>query len=735
MTGQLTTPHARLLAALTTLAAVAALLIIAPAHPARATTAISSPVPIYDVAYTPDGQYAYAVGYVGGNPGKLYKITLADNSMVEVLSGLDLANSAEVAVTPDGQRIAVGGYAKVYLIDPTNPSTDDSWVDAGWGHIGDVAVSNNAVYAMDGQWGKLIRITKGVGGWPAASTGTVIWNGVGSQLYTEGLTVSADDSVLLMTSTVSDIRRFADPLTCGPCTPTTIAGSANGAGIDISPDATFAYYAPYNSTSHRRIDLASEAVTTIVGDSGSGSRDAEISADGAYAYLTYTGAHARNPSIRKVRTSDNTVVATVDTPVLPCNADPRDVATSPVDETFLVAAVGHNDASCPVLGGAVYRFPTTAAPPTSLSATSGDAEATITFTAGGDGLSAITNYEYSLDGTTWTALSPADVTSPVTITGLPNGTPASISLRAVNGVGSSTASSSVSVTPAGLPGAPTVTAIDWDDTTASIYFTPPVSDGGSAITTYEYSIDAGSNWNNRTDGGGTASPLVVTGLTTNTTYSIEVRALNGVGGGSAPPAPIVVTPGAPHTPPAPPPTYAPAAPVDVVAVPGDRQATVRWSAPGNAGSFAISHYQVLATPGGAMCLTTTTSCTVDHLTPGQAYTFTVRALNGSGWGTASDPTVAVVIGQPSKATIVISGGRTDGRRVEITGTLSGSITGDLRPRIEFAGARGVVMGRSVAVDGDGSFTWGRRMARAATITFIASDLTSNPVRIPRAQKR
>lgn len=733
MTGLQTPPYPRVLVALAALAAAAAPLIAAPTHQAQATTAIPAPVNMYDVAYTPDGLYAYAVGYVGGNPGKLYKITLADNSMVEVLSGLDLANGAEVAVTPDGQRIAVGGYAKVYLIDPTNPSTDDSWVDGGWGHIGEVAVSNNAVYAMDGQWGKLLRITKGGGGWPAASTGTVIWNGAGSQLYTEGLTVSADDSVLLMTSTVSDIRRFADPLTCGPCTPTTIAGSANGAGIDISPDATFAYYALYNSTSQRRLDLATEAVTTIVGDSGSGSRDAEISADGAYAYLIYTGAHARNPSIRKVRTSDNTVVATVDTPVLPCNADPRDVATSPVDETFLVAGIGFNDFSCPALGGAVYRFPTTAEPPTSLTASSGDAQATITFTAGADGLAAITNYEYSLNGTTWTALSPADSTSPVTITGLANGTTASISLRAVNGVGSSTPSASVSVTPAGPPGAPTVTAIDWDDTTASIYFTPPASDGGSAITTYEYSLDAGSNWNNRTDGGGTASPLVVTGLTTNTTYSIEVRALNGVGGGSTPPAPVIVTPGAPHTPAAPPPTYAPDAPVDVAAEAGVRQAAVQWSAPSKAGSFAITHYQVVASPGGSMCLTTTTSCTVEELTPGEAYTFTVRALNGAGWGTSSEPSAPIVIEQPARATIVISGGRTGVKRIEIAGTLHGSIAGDLRPRIEFDGIQGVVMGRSVSVDSDGSFTWGRRMTRAATITFVSGDVTSNSLQMPRSR--
>lgn len=90
-------------------------------------------------------------------------------------------------------------------------------------------------------------------------------------------------------------------------------------------------------------------------------------------------------------------------------------------------------------------IPTTPAAPTSLVATAGDGQATISFTAGSSGASAITDYEYSLDGTTYSSL--GATTSPVTVTGLTNGTIYSIYLRAVNTQGSGTASSSVSVTP------------------------------------------------------------------------------------------------------------------------------------------------------------------------------------------------------------------------------------------------------------------------------------------------
>ena len=51
-------------------------------------------------------------------------------------------------------------------------------------------------------------------------------------------------------------------------------------------------------------------------------------------------------------------------------------------------------------------------PPTIDSIVSGNGQAIITFAPGADNGSAITNYEYSLDGVTYIALDPADATSP-----------------------------------------------------------------------------------------------------------------------------------------------------------------------------------------------------------------------------------------------------------------------------------------------------------------------------------
>ncbi len=94
--------------------------------------------------------------------------------------------------------------------------------------------------------------------------------------------------------------------------------------------------------------------------------------------------------------------------------------------------------------------PGSAAPqtaPTSLSAIPTSTNVAISFTApSNDGGSPITNYEYSFNNSTWTALSPAEAVSPVTVSGLSANTSYSIYLRAVNVVGSGPASSAVSFT-------------------------------------------------------------------------------------------------------------------------------------------------------------------------------------------------------------------------------------------------------------------------------------------------
>ena len=87
-------------------------------------------------------------------------------------------------------------------------------------------------------------------------------------------------------------------------------------------------------------------------------------------------------------------------------------------------------------------------PTTAITATAGDGSASVAFTPGSNGGSAITNYKYSINGgATYIALSPASATSPITIPGLTNGVLTTIYLKAVNANGDSPTARTVTVTP------------------------------------------------------------------------------------------------------------------------------------------------------------------------------------------------------------------------------------------------------------------------------------------------
>lgn len=91
-----------------------------------------------------------------------------------------------------------------------------------------------------------------------------------------------------------------------------------------------------------------------------------------------------------------------------------------------------------------YGFASTPNSPNLNSVSAGDKRLTVAFTAGSDGGSAITDYEYSLNGGSY--ISAGTTSSPFTITGLNGRTSYSVTLKARNSVGLGTASSTLSAT-------------------------------------------------------------------------------------------------------------------------------------------------------------------------------------------------------------------------------------------------------------------------------------------------
>jgi hypothetical protein len=177
--------------------------------------------------------------------------------------------------------------------------------------------------------------------------------------------------------------------------------------------------------------------------------------------------------------------------------------------------------------------------PTSLVATPGDRIATISFTApSSTGGAATTNYSYgisstnSTSGLTFVPLDPVKTSSPVTVANglnLANGTTYYVFLKAINSAGSSEASTSVMVTPATTPSAPTSLSCG-SPCSSNISFTAG-SNGGSAITNYKYSIN-GADYVALNPSDAT-SPISIPGLIKGVSYTLNLKAVNSLGDSSA----------------------------------------------------------------------------------------------------------------------------------------------------------------------------------------------------------
>jgi len=176
-----------------------------------------------------------------------------------------------------------------------------------------------------------------------------------------------------------------------------------------------------------------------------------VQAGNGYATVDWTApASGDAPTgyvVQYKKSSDpDTSYTTFSTPVAPITFETVTGLTNGISYTFRVA--GSNS-----YGTGAYSETRTATPtgppiaPTNPSYVPVASGATISFTAPtSNGGSVLTNYEYSKDGgLTWSALSPADTISPISISGLTDGTTYSVSIRADNALGSGAASALFSV--------------------------------------------------------------------------------------------------------------------------------------------------------------------------------------------------------------------------------------------------------------------------------------------------
>ena len=272
--------------------------------------------------------------------------------------------------------------------------------------------------------------------------------------------------------------------------------------------------------------------------------------------------------------------------------------------------------------------PTPPGSPTGLELASGDQQLSVSFVPpSDDGGSLVSNYEYSVDdGVSWVAVDPPSTSSPLTISGLENGTPYTVRLRALNSAGVGTASDSAVATPMTTPGAPTGLALTPGDQQLSVSFVPPSDDGGSPISNFEYSVDDGVSWV-VVDPPSTSSPLTISGLQDRTPYTVRLRAVNSVGEGAPSSSATATT------------IVAPGVPTGISITPGNQQVIVSFSPPADDGGSSITEYQYSLNAGETWVSISppfgSSQFIIPSLTNGVSYSVIVRAANIVGVGEAS----------------------------------------------------------------------------------------------------
>ena len=164
--------------------------------------------------------------------------------------------------------------------------------------------------------------------------------------------------------------------------------------------------------------------------------------------------------------------------------------------------------------------------PTAIVPTPSNSGVSVAFTApASNGGSAITGYNITVtDTVTSNVFTNSGPVSPIFISGLTNGNLCSVTVDAVNAIGTGPESLAATFTPAAVPGAPTSIVASAGVGAASVAFTAPASNGGSPITNYVATSTPGSF-----TGAGSASPINVLGLTVGTGYTFTVHATNAIG--------------------------------------------------------------------------------------------------------------------------------------------------------------------------------------------------------------
>ncbi len=197
-----------------------------------------------------------------------------------------------------------------------------------------------------------------------------------------------------------------------------------------------------------------------------------------------------------------------------------------------------------------------------------------------------------------------------------------------------------------MPDAPTNVAATIGDSSASVSWSAPAFNGGSSITSYTVTSNIGGHSVTTSNTNAT-----VPGLSNGTTYTFTVTATNALGTSTSSGTSNGVTP-----------ATIPSVPTNIVAVAGNGQVTINFTAPVNNGGSTITDYVVeyKLSSGGTWTMFsdgvgTSPSITVTGLANYSYYDFRIYARNIIGDGTISSVLSATPTTPAPPAQVLIMG--------------------------------------------------------------------------------
>ena len=494
------------------------------------------------------------------------------------------------------------------------------------------------------------------------------------------------------------------------------ASYVTGASVDITVNATLTgYNAAVELTSTLALDLVRPSVqtakvsgTTLTLEYSEGLDGSSTPPADAFTVVktdsSSTASTVGLATVAPVQVSGSVVTLTLDTAVPPGDTvtvdytAPTGMGAMPLRDTAGNAVEALDDHAVPNVPGA----------PASLNATAGDAQVTLAWTApASDGGSAVTGYEYRYKTTgefpdEWTDVPDGSDSGTdrsdersYTVTGLDNGVLHTFEVRAVNVVGDGATASATS-TPVTVPGPPASLNATAGDAQVTLDWTAPASDGGSAVTGYEYRYkttgEFPDEWTNVPDGSDSGTDrsdetsYTVTGLDNGVLHTFQLRAVNAVGAGGAP-ASATSTP-----------ITTPTLPLSLDVIAGDDVVNIAEKAAG----FAITGDT--GSVGGASVTVTIGSGTLTATSaPSGAWTVTVPADASYVTGASVDITVNATLTGYNAA-------------VELTSTLAVDL---VRPVLQTAEVSGTSLKLGYSEGLDGSST-----PAADAFTVVKTDSSS-----------